>query len=210
MSIERQSHQPHRWRALKALAIMAKLCLVAFVVCAYLLAERPAAEATVSSADSNFSLQSVQREIEVDYADVRHISTSNLEITLAARGDIVLLDVRDEKEFAVSRLDGALRVDPDIWQEAFIETYAGALKGKIVVFYCSVGVRSSALAEQVQDALLETGADAVFNLEGGIFEWHNEHRRLVSAKGETDYIPPYDDYWAQLLTRQDQIRYDRL
>lgn len=163
-----------------------------------------AALAGPAQAQTEFSLQSIHEEIVSDFADVRHLQTDRLD---AVTGPVALIDVRTVEEFAVSRLQGAQRVDPSIWRNTFLERYAGRLKGKTVIFYCSVGVRSSRLAAAVQKDLLAQGAVAVFNLEGGIFKWHNEGKPLTASSGDTRFVHPYSDYWGQLLTRRDLITY---
>jgi 3-mercaptopyruvate sulfurtransferase SseA len=89
---------------------------------------------------------------------------------------------------------------------AFLERYGAGVDGKAVVFYCSVGVRSSALAERVAQGLQAHGATAVDDLAGGIFAWHGEGRPLVDAQGSTDFVHPYDSSWGRLLARPDLAR----
>jgi len=72
--------------------------------------------------------------------------------------------------------------------------------------YCSVGRRSTELAERTKAQLLEKGADIV-NLQGGIFGWHNENRPLTSAAGVTDFIHPYDEYWKRWVKRKNKLQY---
>ena len=45
----------------------------------------------------------------------------------------------------------------------------------------------------------------MLNLEGGIFDWHNDGRPLTDANGKTPYVHPYDDKWGQLLVRRDYV-----
>ncbi len=80
------------------------------------------------------------------------------------------------------------------------------VNGKTAVFYCSVGVRSSRLAERVAQGLKARGAVAVDDLAGGIFAWHGEARPLVDAKGPTDFVHPYDATWGRLLARPQLAR----
>jgi len=120
--------------------------------------------------------------------------------------DFLLLDVRESQEFAVSRIAGAERVDPGIWRKSFMTRFGDHVLGKMVVFYCSVGVRSSRLAANVQAALMEQGAKHVFNLDGGVFAWHNENRALENAKGATDYVHPFDAHWGKLVRRQELLK----
>jgi len=64
-----------------------------------------------------------------------------------------------------------------------------------VVVYCSVGYRSSALAEKLQRA----GFTNVVNLEGSIFQWANEGRTLSRGTNVVREIHGYSRKWAQML-----------
>lgn len=153
-----------------------------------------------------FTLDGVRAQVKQDYAGVAHLSTQALAAALARKDEVLLLDVRESEEYAVSRIPGAVRVDPGVWSWSFLRQHAAAAKGKTVVFYCSVGVRSSRLAASVQKALKEEGAMAVYNLDGGIFAWHNEQRRLRDAKGATRFVHPFDGHWGRLVRRRDLTR----
>jgi rhodanese-related sulfurtransferase len=146
-----------------------------------------------------------QNTIKDKFESVKHIDADALG---QIRGDTILFDVREADEFEVSHIEGAIRVTPDISDRAFMQLYAPMIEGKAVVFYCSVGYRSSKLAESVQETLQTSGSKAIYNLEGGIFNWHNERRRLINMKGASDDIHPNDRYWGRLLERPEMIRYN--
>jgi rhodanese-related sulfurtransferase len=148
-------------------------------------------------------LPSVEAMVATQFADVAHIPSSRLEAMLAAREPIALFDVREAAEFQVSRIAGAVRVDPGQWSSTFLRAHAGDVSGKVVVFYCSVGVRSSKLAARVQEALKAKGARSVYNLSGGVFRWHNELRSLVADGGPTEFVHPYDARWGGLVSRRE-------
>lgn len=152
-----------------------------------------------------FTLESVRNQVRSDYAGVSHLSSGAL-VEKLKREDVLLIDVREAPEFAVSHLAGAQRADPGIWRSTFMKTFGEKARGKTVVFYCSVGVRSSRLAQSVQAALKEQGARAVYNLDGGVFGWHNESRALVNASGATPFVHPFDSRWGKLVTRQELTR----
>lgn len=152
-----------------------------------------------------FTLDAVRAQVQRDYASVAQISGERLKDTLR-EGDVLLLDVREKDEFSVSRIPGAQRVDPDTWTSTFLKGFKDKARGKTVVFYCSVGVRSSRLAASVQTGLKESGARAVYNLDGGVFAWHNAKRPLVNANGPTDYVHPFDSHWGTLVERQAKTR----
>lgn len=135
------------------------------------------------------------------FPDVLHLSSGGLAQRLSGKSGLVLLDVREADEFAVSHLPNSIQVDPNITTDAFLQRYASLVRGKMVVFYCSVGMRSSALAQRVQKELFAAGADRVYNLNGGIFHWHNEERGLVDRRGATSLVHKYDDTWGQLVRR---------
>lgn len=161
-----------------------------------------------SSAWSLFKkdLSETHSEIVEDYQSVIHLSVETLQPLM--KGNIILFDVRERDEYAVSHLPGAIWVSPDIDEQDFIEAYGDKIKGTVVVFYCSVGRRSSELTDKTQTSLIQKGAINVFNLEKGIFEWHNKRMPLVNSLGATDYIHPYNKSWGELINQSDLIRYN--
>lgn len=104
---------------------------------------------------------------------------------------ILLLDVRTQEEFEVSHLESALRVEPGTTDFTDLALPPDTL----VVAYCSVGYRSAAVVDAVQQA----GFEAVFNLEGGLFQWANEGRPLSRNGERVNKVHPYDEAWGHLL-----------
>ena len=150
------------------------------------------------------TLQAAIADVAQRWPRLRHITP--IELVLIADRQGVLFDVRSEAEYRVSHIPGAIHVNPGILLATFLARYGDAVKGKTVVFYCSVGVRSSRLAERVAAGLEARGAEAVYDLAGGIFAWHGEGRALVDASGPTDYVHPYDRAWGRLIARQHLVR----
>lgn len=151
-------------------------------------------------------LAKVHEGIEREFPGVSHIDGDDL-ATLKQEG-IVLFDVREQSEFNVSHLKNAIRVDPGISALKFTKRYADISKGKIVIFYCSVGQRSSSLAQRAKDMLKSSGAKASYNLEGGIFKWHNERRPIYTSQTKlTEYVHPYDPIWGRMVKEQKYTRY---
>lgn len=155
------------------------------------------------SSKGSGSLQATIEEVSRRWPQIAHIAPAEL-ASLDAQA--VLFDVREEAEYQVSHLPGAIHISPDSAPAEFLERFGDSVKGKTVVFYCSVGMRSSRLAAQVADGLKARGAKAVGDLAGGIFAWHNEGRALVDAAGPTPFAHPYDASWGRLLTHQDLLR----
>lgn len=108
---------------------------------------------------------------------------------------VVLLDARSPAEYNVSHLPGARFVDYDSFRP---ETLADVPREQPVVVYCSVGVRSERVGEQLK----AQGYTNVRNLYGGIFQWVNEARPVVNTQGQiTERVHPYSALWGAWLTR---------
>jgi len=157
---------------------------------------------TAEANDAEFSLSSVHMTIEDKFETVDHISAD--ELTALDRGMVLLFDTRPQEEFAVSHIENAIQLDPDMNATEFLKTYGDPAAGKTIVFYCSVGMRSSIVAKRVNAEI-----DApVYNLRGGVFNWHNEGRPLIGENGPTDAVHPYNKKWGTLVTRQDKLSYN--
>ena len=150
-------------------------------------------------------LNALHQGIISDYSQVSHISAEAFD--RQNTDDIILLDIREADEFAISHIAGAQRIDPEMSTENLLTLLPKDLTDKTIIVYCSVGRRSTALAARAKAPLLAKGAADIVNLEGGIFAWHNEKRPLTSASGSTDYIHPYNEYWSRWVKRKDKTRY---
>ncbi|NRD19287.1 rhodanese-like domain-containing protein [Winogradskyella eckloniae] len=118
--------------------------------------------------------------------------------------DAILLDAREVSEFNVSHLEDAICVGYD---EFNLETTTALLpdKSATIVVYCSLGIRSEDVAEQLKNA----GYTNVFNLFGGIFEWKNNDFTIYNTEGETDDVHAFSKEWSKWLTKGNKI-YDKL
>lgn len=103
-----------------------------------------------------------------------------------------LLDVREPYEFAVSHLHGAINVSPDASAAEAVKRIDPA---RPLVVYCSVGYRSSKLAER----LIAAGVRNVSNLEGSIFAWANDGRPLEKDGRPAAVVHPYNARFGRLL-----------
>lgn len=140
---------------------------------------------TVWAADeASDRLASLKLELRKDFPEVKHLT---IEDFLATSDSAVLVDVRAEEEFQVSRIPGAIHIENPDKLLAFAAEHAN----KSIVLYCSVGVRSSEAAQLLQDH----GFKKVANLEGSIFEWANQGRPLVNNQGSTNTVHPYNFWW---------------
>jgi len=138
-------------------------------------------------------LNALHQGIISDYGQVNHMSAEAFDRQNA--DDIILLDIREADEFAISHIAGTQRIDPEISTENLLTLLPKDLTDKTIIVYCSVGRRSTALAARAKAPLLAKGAADIVNLEGG------------SASGSTDYIHPYNEYWSRWVKRKDKTRY---
>ena len=116
--------------------------------------------------------------------------------------NILIFDVRTLEEFERSHLKFAVRLNPDMTGAEFKAAFGGHAARKQLIFYCSVGVRSSILAERVKKILPPAQNKEILNLRGGIFHWYNEGFPVQRHNGKTDDIHPYDIFWGKLLERR--------
>lgn len=128
----------------------------------------------------------------VPYISVKQLSQSP---------DAVLLDTREKEEFNISHLKDAKWVGYEYFNldqlKETITDYATP-----IVVYCSIGVRSEKIGEQLQKA----GYTNVKNLYGGIFEWKNKDHKVVDSLGKpTEKIHTFSKQWSKLLTKGKKI-----
>lgn len=154
---------------------------------------------------ANEALQKTHAKITKDFTQVPHISAQKLSEMDEAH--YVIFDVREADEFAVSHLKNAVRLDPDISAKDFYSQYGEPFSGKTIILYCSVGVRSARLAKRLLGYPYENHTAPIYNLENGIFGWHNEGRPLAAQSRPTDFVHPYNRYWGSMVNRKDLQRY---
>jgi rhodanese-related sulfurtransferase len=133
----------------------------------------------------------VKRIVHRQFPQVQSISTSELAAWLESdMPPPVLIDARQQEEYAVSHLPGARHFRTvEAVQQANISSDA------TVILYCSVGYRSARLAQQLQAA----GYKHVMNLEGSIFEWYNQGHGVSANHEPVRQVHPYNRVWGLLL-----------
>ena len=133
---------------------------------------------------------------------VENLATDELAAMLAGAEPPLLFDIRTAEEYEKSRISTAVRLDPDTSLDDFAARYGSLVTGRDLLFYCSVGQRSSELLERVESACEKEGAKSCRNLRGGIFRWYNEGKPVVDASGLTDNIHGYDPIWGMMVERR--------
>lgn len=160
------------------------------------------------AADSGYSLPKLEKSIAKRFPTVESLTLRQFQTGMQDKGEFVVLDVREPGEFGVSRLAKSERVDPGISKLEFLKRFVGKAKGKTFVLYCSVGYRSSKLAAVIQESLKQAGAEGVYNLQGGIFAWHNDAKPLVKEGARsTRFVHPYSAKWGRYLINRDLTSY---
>jgi rhodanese-related sulfurtransferase len=114
------------------------------------------------------------------------------------RAPPVVLDARTEDEYAVSHLQGAVRIDP---YKPSLRPLRGFSKDTAIVLYSSVGYRGA----RVADFLARQGYTRVYNLDGGQFRWANDGRPVFRQDRPTSEVHPYNPTWGLLLESQYRI-----
>jgi rhodanese-related sulfurtransferase len=139
-------------------------------------------------------LATMEALVRSKFPKVRQITPAEAQALLGKSGADrpQLLDVRSEAEFHVSRIPGAIRIDPD-------SNAAGILPkvdpSRPVVVYCAVGYRSSELATR----LINEGITNVANIQGSIFAWANAGLPLVSDTGAVFKVHPYNGTFGRMV-----------
>ncbi len=93
--------------------------------------------------------------------------------------DALLLDVREDDEWAAGRADGALHIPMSDFVGRFGELTERAGDGERVYVVCRVGGRSA----QVTQYLRQQGLDAV-NVDGGMLAWEAAGRPLTGDSAD--------------------------
>ena len=132
------------------------------------------------------------RFVRETFPGVPQLSTEQLAELLAEDADVLLLDARSKEEFETSHLQGAVRATSVRAARKVLEEHG---EGPTVVVYCSIGYRSSRLAQQLRDH----GVENVFNLEGSLFKWANEGRPVYRGSAPVRPVHPFDEDWGELL-----------
>lgn len=127
-------------------------------------------------------------------------SVPEIQVQEAARdsANILFLDAREPREFAVSHIRSAVEVGYDNFD---LKKLPEIQKDKRIVIYCSVGYRSEKIAEK----LLAAGYKNVSNLYGGIFEWVNQGHPVFNDKGQTQEVHAYSRTWGIWLKKGKKV-----
>ncbi|MEV7236171.1 rhodanese-like domain-containing protein [Streptomyces sp. NPDC051020] len=101
----------------------------------------------------------------------------------AVPSDGLVLDVRENDEWAAGHVDGALHIPMSDFVGRFGEVTEAAEDGRRVHVMCRVGGRSA----RVTQYLVQQGIDAV-NVDGGMLAWDGAGRPMVTDNDNPAFV----------------------
>jgi len=139
--------------------------------------------------------QSFDEKLQQLYKNTVPLATTDQLLEWQEQQEVILLDIRSDKEYKVSHIPGARLVDYDSFQKNKVKDIP---KNSKIVVYCSVGYRSERIGEQ----LIELGFSDVHNLYGGIFQWKNQDYQVVDLQNQpTEKVHTYNKAWSRWLNK---------
>jgi rhodanese-related sulfurtransferase len=105
---------------------------------------------------------------------VREVSVDDVKVRVDRGDKFVLVDVREESEYAKDHLPGAIHLGKGVI-ERDIEERVPELNAPIVL-YCGGGYRSALAADNLQ----KMGYTNILSMDGGIRGWREKHFPLTS------------------------------
>ena len=132
--------------------------------------------------------------------NVPYISVTDLRM-LQSKGNVIIIDSREQKEFDVSHISSAIYVGYNYFSvEDFSKNSID--KESPIVVYCTLGIRS----ETVADKLIKAGYTNIKNLYGGICEWKNKgYKVLDSTNIETENVHTFSKQWGKWLLKGEKV-----
>lgn len=115
--------------------------------------------------------------------------------------DAIVLDARELIEYEVSHIKDAIHIG---YNHFNLENTLKLLSDKqqMIVVYCSLGIRSEDIAEQIKNA----GYTNVYNLYGGIFEWKNNDFIVYNVEQQpTENVHTFSEEWSSWLLNGTKI-----
>ncbi|MDH5301677.1 MAG: rhodanese-like domain-containing protein [Gammaproteobacteria bacterium] len=122
---------------------------------------------------------------------VNNITPDELMELVDANEDFLLIDVREESEYAHSHIPNSINIPRGTLEGAADRRCPKRHKDlcearqRVVVVYCQTGGRSS----MATDVLLQMGFSRAVNLAGGIVNWEAEDYPVVHAAGYESTVP---------------------
>ena len=110
--------------------------------------------------------QTIQDKVAAAKQNITEVPVATAK-QLLAEGNIVLVDTREESEYAAGHIDNAVLVPRGVLEFRLATTPELADKSKAVLIYCRTGGRSAMAAQTMQ----ELGYQNVLSIAGGFEAW---------------------------------------
>lgn len=123
----------------------------------------------------------------------KKFDVENIDADSLTQSQFLILDSREKEEYQISHIRNAVWIGYDDFDISALDSVQ---HDKKIIVYCSVGYRSSKIAVELND----NGFKNVYNLYGGIFNWANEGRELISNQSKTTDLHAYNSYWSRFVT----------
>lgn len=145
----------------------------------------------------SFAQQSLDELLEqYNEESVPYVSAAQLADLQESDQPLILLDARETEEYNTSHLPGAILVGYDNFDLQKFQRLNISEDSQVVV-YCTVGVRSEDIGEQLQ----QMGFKNVSNLKGGIVSWKNSGFPVYNQEEQpTQRVHVYGPSWSIWLT----------
>ncbi len=150
------------------------------------------------SSCSSAQVESISYGLMLDELLAHSVPESTVEELAEHLHDFIILDAREESEYLVSHLSGAIHIGYDHFDK---NSMRGISKDSPIIVYCSVGYRSEKIAEQ----LLDMGFSDIRNLYGGIFEWKNQGKQVTDKNGTTEKVHAFSKTWGVWLNKGEKV-----
>lgn len=136
----------------------------------------------------------LRQAIHLKFPSVRQVSPADLVAWMKDpnRPPPMLIDARPPEQYAMSRIDGAVEIDP---AAPDLQPLYHISKDQPLLVYDATGVQGTAMVL----ALTNEGFTRVSNLDGGLFRWVNEGHTVVDDHGPATKVFPLTWSWGRLL-----------
>ncbi|MDP1630482.1 MAG: rhodanese-like domain-containing protein [Caulobacter sp.] len=114
-----------------------------------------------------------------DTAKIKNLTPAEVK-AMQQRGEIVLIDVREPREYGADRIHGALNYPLSTFDPAAMQL----IDGRTVVFQCGSGKRSAMAVERCQAA----GVTIAAHMAGGIGAWQAAGLPVITLDPATGQV----------------------
>ena len=124
------------------------------------------------------------------------VPTTTVDILNTLNKPHIILDAREQEEYDVSHIPGALYFGYKKPQYNILENID---KDELIIIYCTIGYRSEKLGQKLK----KKGYKNVLNLYGSIFEWANHNYPLLDSNEQpTKQIHGFNKKWSKWVDNE--------